>query len=99
MESEKEQDEIKLSVEESWQYCFACLKPVKYYFIRLSDENWILINPNDAQLDIKVCPKTVWIAVDLKEDKHPELKEVFKLCEEGRVKDLIEILNKLRANS
>ena len=90
---------MDISVEESWQYCLVCLKLVKYYFIRLSDENWILINPHEHTIDIKVCPRTVWITVDLKEGKHLELKEIFKLCEEGRVKDLIEILDKLRTSS
>jgi len=85
-------------LEELWLWCETCKKTFKVYTIEISDEKWIMINPHEHYLRVGICPRTVWIANDYKEEKHPEkLKEIFRLLEEREdLKKLLNLLEQFR---
>jgi hypothetical protein len=78
-----------------WLWCNDCKKGVKAFFIEVTLEKWIMVNPHEHALSVGICPRTVWIAKDFKEFRHPRLAEVFKACEEGRVKEALKILEEV----
>jgi len=83
-------------IELEWLWCRTCKKTFPAYFIRIKDTKWIFINPHEHDLGVGICPRTVWITIDLKESKFPQLTEVFKLCEAvKKLKEIENILNKL----
>lgn len=87
-------EEVK--VEAEWLWCNTCKKTFPAYFIKFRDTKWAYVNPHEHPLSLAICPRTVWITTDLKEDKFPQLTEVFKLCEDmTKLKRLLEVLGEL----
>jgi len=88
------QKRVKIEPELLW--CNTCKKSFPAYFIRIKDTKWIFINPHEHDLTIGICPRTAWITTDLKENKFPQLMEVFKLCEDvTKLKEVLGELEKL----
>ena len=83
---------VEVEFKTEYLYCPTCNKTVKAYFIRLDREHWIMINTHEHYLNMGICPKTVWMTLDLKEDLHPKLKEVFRLMEQGKVEEALKLL-------
>jgi len=83
----------ELKLEELWLWCETCKKTFKAYTIKISDEKWIMINPHEHYLRVGICPRTVWRVNDYKEEKHPELGELFRLLEKREnLKKLLNLL-------
>jgi len=81
---------------ELWLWCNTCKKTFKAFNIEISPTKWVLINPHEHDLTIGICPRTTWVTHDYKEDKYPQLTEVFKLCEDiGKLKEVLKVLGGL----
>jgi len=87
---------LSVRIGTEWLWCNTCKKTFPAYFIKFRETKWAFINPHEHALTVGICPRTTWITTDLKEDKFPQLAEVFKLCEEHeKLKRLLEVLGEL----
>jgi len=88
-------------IKEEWLWCDECKKTVKAYTIDCPEEEgeparWIFINPHEHVLRIGACPRTVWATADFKEQKFPELTELFKaLGEKAPLEKILKVLETL----
>jgi len=69
-------------IKEIYLWCPTCCKTVKIYSIEITTEQWIMLNPHEHYVQVGLCPRTAWVTKDLKEERHPQLGEVLKLCED-----------------
>ena len=69
-------------IETEWLWCNTCKKTFPAYLIKFRETKWAFVNPHEHALTVGICPRTAWLTLDFKEDKFPQLTELFKLCEE-----------------